>query len=133
MIKMEDSVPRYLTKYTGSDGICQLDISDDAARVNWGGKWRIPSESEFGELRSKCMWKWTNQGGTNGYNITGPNGNSIFLPVGLKFGMKHGHYWLSGLIEANPAYASAFEISDHAFMKIDWYRYWGNAVRPVTE
>lgn len=47
---------------------------------------RIPSEVEFRELKKLCQWEWTSKGGTNGYKIVGPNGNSIFLPVTSNYG-----------------------------------------------
>ena len=47
----------------------------DAARYNWGGKWRMPSESDFQELLDCCQWKWRKFG----FLVTGPNGNTIFL------------------------------------------------------
>ena len=37
----------------------------------------LPSKEQFKELKSKCSWTWTG----DGYNVTGPNGNSIFLPA----------------------------------------------------
>lgn len=53
----------------------------DAATVNLGSDWRIPTKDELRELMDKCTWEWTQINGTNGYKITGPNGNSIFLPA----------------------------------------------------
>lgn len=53
----------------------------DTARENWGGTWRMPSDSEFNELLEKCKWEWAQNGGQKGYLVTGPNGNSIFLPA----------------------------------------------------
>ena len=47
------------SKYNDIDGKTQLDFSDDAARVNWGGQWRIPTRGELVELGSKCLWCWT--------------------------------------------------------------------------
>lgn len=55
--------------------------SYDIVRAKWGGKWRLPSMTEFNELYSKCTWTYTSQNGVNGIKITGPNGNSIFLPM----------------------------------------------------
>ena len=53
----------------------------DAATANWGGRWRMPTKDEFQELIDKCTWTWTTQDGNEGYKVTGPNGNSIFLPA----------------------------------------------------
>lgn len=53
----------------------------DAARANWGGTWRMPSSVEMQELVDKCTWKWTSKSGITGQEVTGPNGNSIFLPA----------------------------------------------------
>ena len=36
-----------------------LDLSDDAARVNMGGSWRMPTTKEQTELRNNCYWEWT--------------------------------------------------------------------------
>ncbi len=53
----------------------------DAARANWGGSWRMPTITEICELLDKCKWDWIWTDGNNGYKVTGPNGNSIFLPA----------------------------------------------------
>ena len=102
----------YLTKYCDKssyayassyvDKIYVLQLSDDAARANWGGNWRMPLKSEFDELYTSCTWKSTTLNGTAGYLVTGKNGKSIFLP---KAGDKHqgsledlgsyGYYWSS--------------------------------------
>lgn len=37
----------------------------------------LPSYEQLKELKTKCQWKWTD----GGYVVTGPNGNSIFLPA----------------------------------------------------
>ena len=38
---------------------------------------RLPNHDQFMELINKCVWTWSE----NGYNIVGPNGNSITLPA----------------------------------------------------
>lgn len=53
----------------------------DAATVIWGESSRIPTFEEFQELRDKCQWQWKSVNGVNGQLVTGPNGNSIFLPA----------------------------------------------------
>ena len=53
----------------------------DVATQKWGGLWRIPTWKEWQELYEQCTWDWTKLNGVNGMNVTGPNGNSIFLPA----------------------------------------------------
>lgn len=66
------------------DGKMRLDLEDDAAHVNWGGNWRMPTKEECIELFEKCEWKETTVNGIKGYRITskvpGYKSNSIFLP-----------------------------------------------------
>lgn len=77
----------YFTKYcTDSnngivDGKTTLSLEDDVAHIKWGGDWRIPTYSEICELIEKCTWIWTSLNGVNGCIVTGPSGNSIFLPA----------------------------------------------------
>ena len=59
--------------------------SNDVAHVTWGGTWRIPTNSEMRELINDCQWSWKNINGHTGYRITGPNGNSIFLPTAGRY------------------------------------------------
>lgn len=76
----------------------------DVAHVQWGGRWRMPTITEFEELIDNCTWTWTVRDGVNGYEVTGPNGNSIFLPAaGFRLGSSLdragtcGVYWSSSL------------------------------------
>ena len=110
----------------------------DAARANWGGTWRLPTKAEFNELY-KCKWKWTTQGGRNGYRITGLNGNSIFLPAaGWRSGSSlydadtNGRYWNStsmsdSRVANNFSFGSSF-LSTGGYFRLD-----GFPVRPVSE
>ena len=114
--------------------------SRDAARVNWGGRWRMPRKAEIDELLNNCTWTWTTQNGNNGCRVTGPNGNSIFLPAaGLRHGSSSdcvgfsGHYWGSTPDESNTqgAYCLFFNGVYHSS---DWgIRHYGRSVRPVLE
>ena len=63
------------------DGKGELDPEDDAAYVNWGSSWRIPTNEQMQELVNSCTSMWTTQNGMNGRLVTGPNGASLFLPV----------------------------------------------------
>ena len=62
-----------------------LDIENDVAHKEWGGKWRMPSREEFDELIQNCTWTWTTQKGVNGFLVTsnkpGYTDRSIFLPA----------------------------------------------------
>ncbi len=112
----------------------------DAARANWGGTWRLPTASEIEELLYKCKWEWTTQGGHNGYKVTGPNGNSIFLPAAgwrngtsLDYAGERGRSWGATPDEddTDGAYLLSFGSGYHYRL---WdYRNYGRTIRPVTE
>jgi len=53
----------------------------DAATAAWGDEWQMPTLIDINQLLNKCTWTSTTQGGQKGYLVTGPNGNSIFLPM----------------------------------------------------
>lgn len=103
-------------------------------------KYKLPSKKEFEELKELCTWTWESQGGHNGYKVTGPNGNSIFLPAaGFRYGMSlyyagdYGNYWSSTPDESNTqgAFYLYFISGRH---RVSWdYRYYGLSVRPVSE
>lgn len=69
------------SKYNNTDNKTVLDPEDDAATVNWGSQWRMPTKEEQDDLCKYCTWQWTQRNGVNGYWVTGPNGKSIFLPA----------------------------------------------------
>lgn len=52
----------------------------DIAKVKMGDGWRMPTGPEMKELLEKCTWTPDTLNGSNGFRVTGPNGNSIFLP-----------------------------------------------------
>ena len=133
-----------LTKYNVDSGYgivdnkVVLDLSDDAAYVNWGGNWRMPTDAEFIELHSNCDWTWTTHNGTSGYRITCvANGNSIFLPAAGNFiGMVPssagaGLYWSSSARRARPDYAMGVNFSSDMLSRGSAPRYAGFSVRPV--
>ena len=112
----------------------------DTARENWGGTWRIPTIAEFEELCKKCTWTWTSQGGHEGYKVTGPNGNSIFLPAaGWRSGTGRnnvgelGHYWSSTLSASNSNSARFLFFSSGVHETNNSFRRLGRSVRPVTK
>ena len=114
----------------------------DVARAKWGGSWRLPTKEEFSELRQKCRWQWTTQNGKKGYKVTGPNGNSIFLPAAGcyngRFGLievgQWGHYWSSTPYNHNNGTeAYSLTIATNSLNLFYSNRYLGVSVRPVSK
>lgn len=64
-----------------------LSLANDAAAVNWGGYWRMPTKAEQNELITECVWEWQNDyngTGIAGYKVKSKkegNENYIFLPA----------------------------------------------------
>ena len=134
-----------LTKYCTSssngtvDNKTTLELSDDAARANWGGSWRMPTDAELIELRAQCTWKWTTQNGVYGYKVTSKkNGNSIFLPAsGLRLysslngASSSGYYWSSSLYADSPINVYVLYFDAGIERRDNYYRCFGLSVRPV--
>ena len=55
--------------------------SNDIVTMNWGQDWGTPSYKDYVELINTCQWTWKTKDGVAGYEVTGPNGNSIFFPA----------------------------------------------------
>ena len=127
--------PEYgYNEYT--DGKMILDLEDDAAHVALGDKWRMPTREEFNELLEKCTWEITKLDGTNGRLVTGPNGNSIFLPSAgyWDFTSQHysyGDYWSSSLQTTEPRKALNLYFSSTQETVLGFDRYYGCSIRPV--
>ena len=125
------------------DGSGNLTPSHDAATANWGGSWRMPTKEEQQELIDNCTWTWTTQNGVKGCKVTGPNGNSIFLPAaGLRRGSSlyddgnNGYYWSSTPLyyyDANGYYACGLTFSGGGRLVSAYDRSDGLTVRPITE
>ena len=75
-----DETGNYVSVVT-PDGKTELDPEDDAAYVNWGPSWRMPTHEQQRELVEQCTWTWTTRNSVYGQQGTGPNGNTIFLPA----------------------------------------------------
>jgi len=129
-----------MTKYNSSDKKQTLDEQDDAAIVNWGKKWRMPTRKELTELTTKCIWTKATRNSINGYNIQGPNGKSIFLPLTgyyssstLSNADSLARYWSSDLFSTTlSSYARSFHIgTDTQYISMS-NRYSGYSIRPVV-
>ena len=131
---------KYITKssYGTVDNKTVLDPEDDAAHVNWGGSWRMPTDEECDELINNCTWTWTTENGVKGIKLTGPNGKSIFLPAaGYRYDAdlvragSDGYYWSSSLDTVDPARAWFVYFCSVNVFRRSYYRWYGLSVRPV--
>lgn len=108
---MEES--NKLTKYCFSseygyngftDGKTVMDPEDDAAYVNLGERWRMPTSEDWSELSSNCQFLKTFQNSVDGILITSNiNGNSIFLPS-------------SGYMEGTQFYSWSFSVTHYVWL-----------------
>jgi hypothetical protein len=135
------TMTKYCTKssYGTVDNKTVLDLEDDAAYVNMGAEWRMPTETQMSELRSKCTWAWPTQNGTKGYKVTGPNGKSIFLPAagyrngsGLNNAGSNGGFWSVSLEESYPSGAWSLSFNSGNCGTYDCDRCNGLTVRAVA-
>ena len=130
-----------MTKYNATDGLTTLLPEDDAAHVNWGGQWRMPTGKEMKELYDFCTWERINTGEHKGYRLTSTiNGNSIFLPAaGFKSELNHNaqesgnDIWSSSI--SGPVSAKCINFvntdSEHRFIYTSFSRHYGFSIRPV--
>lgn len=115
-----------------------LELEDDAAHVHLGGDWRMPTEEEYDELINKCIWNLSTKNNVNGWEVIGPNGNTIFLPATGSRGEYStdnvsyvGNYWSSSLRPYNPSVALSKKFNSNGISSSSQYRYRGFSVRPV--
>ena len=122
-----------------TDGKTELDPEDDAAYVNWGPSWRMPTFEQQLELIDNCFWTWTTVNGVNGQLGIGPNGKTIFLPAaGSRWNESYnnagsnGSYWARTLGPSVSAIAYCLYFTSGT---VSWYcdisRYGGFTVRAV--
>jgi len=126
-----------ISTYGTVDNRTELDSEDDAAYVNWGTSWQMPTFAQLQELIDKCTSKWTTMNDVNGYQLTGPNGNSLFLPAAGNGGPsddagKGCYYWSRTLKSEYPQCAYyVFRTNSGNWWKTDTYRKGGYSVRAV--
>lgn len=134
-----ESFTKYCTnsEYGTVDNRTVLTPNDDVATVVWGEPWRMPTHDEMDELIDKCTWEWTTYNGIAGQLVTGPNGNSIFLPAAgyeNKYVGKRGYYWSASLSEDYLDYAYFIYFKEDGPNLWEYYsRCHGYNVRPVRE
>ncbi len=141
-----DSITRYCIKRKlgKRDKYTELIPKDDAATVNLGEAWRMPTFAELQALVEHCNWEWTKDyegSGVSGLiGISKSNGNTIFLPAaGFRDGVEFGGVGLRGQYVAK----QISELGNCDVFYI-WFRdtsieeddnierYIGNSIRAVT-
>ena len=143
----DNTLTKYCTNssYGTVDNKTVLDIEDDAAHVNLGGNWRMPTNLEYVELMSDCNWTWTAHNGVDGYEITSKkNGNSIFIPAAgyyegtsMYYVGAYGNLWFSLINEKKPNLVGVLYFHSSSIFR-GWSsnannRYYGYSIRAVQE
>lgn len=137
-----NTIPSYGTV----DNKSVLEPMDDAASVALGGKWRMPTDEEWSELRNpdNCYWTWTTINGVNGIKVqskkSGFTKNWIFLPAaGFRNDNsfydveRFGFYWSSSQNTDKPREAWCIYFFSDDFCRDCDFRLFGQSIRPVSE
>ena len=140
------------SRHGNPDYILTLQAEDDAATVNWGAQWRMPSKEQGEELAYYCKW-YRKDLTVNGEKVIGfigeskLNGNKIYIPFSdFKYAqvpVDHmaAWYWtcdLSGdpdnyaTTDDYRAYCMAIKTQDNLMEVFDTRRVQGLPVRPVV-
>jgi len=115
-----------------------IDLEHDAARVNMGEPWKMPTAEQFQELYDNCVWIRKNVHGVNGYLVVSKiNENSLFFACSgnghgttLNSRGSYGLYWASTLYSSTNGRHLYFNSSDVNPQDSD-SRFYGFTVRPV--
>lgn len=102
----------------------------DAATVNWGPAWRMPTVAEYNELINRCTFELIKRYDTCGLKVVGPNGNTLFFPFEGGYGST---FYNTSQIYHDPFHAHCwvFDISDSDYLINTFLRNEGNYVRAV--
>lgn len=128
-----------LGSLASSDPGCHCSWADATGNVQqWGNEWRLPTDEEWNELYERCTWTWTIRDGIGGRLVTGPSGNSIFLPAaGISIeGTSHvigslGIYWSAAISEEEGSNAVGSFFDSANIYRMDFPRTNKFTVRPV--
>ena len=96
------------------DNRTQLEPEDDAAYVNWGTDWRMPSYAQIFELLDNCNSKWTKINGMGGYVLkSNINNDAVFFTAAGCYGNKGlqeldtgGFYWSIDYLDYDRPYVA---------------------------
>lgn len=129
------------TKYTFPSD--KLELLDDAAHVNMGGDWHIPSPMQFQELFDNTTTAWTTFGNVNGMTFTSKKDESkfIFIPAAgnawgcsVDFSEEFGFVWTSMISTYNAKYGHNISFNSERFcLNDEAFRVCGMSIRGVID
>ena len=129
---------KYCTDSSGGvvDNKTTLELEDDAAYINMGGNWRMPTEEEWRELFEQCSCTEIDFNNKKCLEITSnKNGNTIVIPRVTQIGANgyYGdyHYWVNSLYDAVSSAKYLHKRNDTDPFYYGLPRYCGLYVRPV--
>ncbi len=116
----------------------------DLASKTFGVSATVPTQAEWDELFSLCKKQWVEQDGMTGYKLTGPNGNSIFLPAAgsrtqttVSGVGSEGHYlsgdYLAGGLNDGSKYVQGYGFNQSAVSRTSTPAYQAVSVRAVSK
>ena len=128
--------------YTASAISTDLTLEQDAAHINLGGNWRMPTKAEFQELIDNCDVTWLSS--YMGKGVAGRlysskvNGNSVFFPAAsysdyssVRYVGSLGYYWTASWQSVDGAWSLGFDSGLHNMYYCN--KYCGFSVRGVCE
>ena len=132
------------SNYKASAISTDLTLEQDAAHVNLGGNWRMPTKAECQELLDNCNVTWISNymgKGVMGKLYTSKtNGNSVFFPAAGRCNTSsvpligsYGDYWSVSWDSSSRAWALYFNDGINSGFMRNETRYYGQPVRGVCE
>ena len=141
--KFSKSGSNKFTKYNGTDYKKVLDLEDDAAQANMGGKWHMPTVEQIRELKSNTISVWVtnyNCSGVNGILFTSKSDASkkLFFPAcgflgnGISsYTCRFGYFSSSSIFSFDDCYNAVFGFNSDIATIIKCHRSFGQTIRGV--
>ena len=130
-----------ITKYNSTDGLTTLEATDDAAVVNWGGSWRMPTTDEFQALGAAVNTTRTKVNNVDGILCTDKTDSykTLFFPAGgfcsngnVAYVGSEGNWWSSSLRTTLNYKAHQLLFNPYSvFWESSIDRFFGFNIRPV--
>ncbi len=133
-----------MSEFGAVDDMTVLENDDDAAYGMLKGKWRMPTDEEWTELRDDCIWEWTTINGVGGYMVTSKKEEYLdkwlFLPAaGFRYDTRllsvgsGGYYWSSSLSTDRPIDGLYVRFDAGTVYEGGSYRFCGHSIRPIYD